>query len=588
MIEAQRKNKPVTTDVIICGGGPVGLATAFLLGKFGLSVALFERRPSTTTLPKGQYVHASTGELFRQWGVWDLLKDAGWETEKSNGQGFYVTIADGPVAEIRATFETHAEYVKKWENYSPAFPRKVPASDYESALRHQAAQWPDVEMRFNARVIDVNQNNGRVGVTVEHTESRECQEYQASYLVACDGAHSFIRSRIGTGQDHGPTFGNQILVEFRADLDETLGKDGFFHSFVLPPKYAGWFGSKHPSTGLWRYSFRHDEDTLPPEPLIIERIRGALGMWNLPVEIVDLFRFDYSTGLLRRWREGNVLFAGDAAHWHSPWGGFGMNSGIQDANNLAWKLGLVIKGVASESLLDTYQVERESKARITVKSATYNSLHYQAIAEAVRVGEGTYFSKGTISPEAKTFLQQRAEPHGENSVLHTGYQLGTVYTNGALLATGEQAPAPELGNYVETIIPGVRAPHAWLQGPDGARISTIDLWGAGFILIGYQCPPEWHCAAERLSAKLGVDLRYVNVGNGEDYLPEDEKFSKLYGQNGGEPVLVRPDGFIAAQLSTSASSSYEVVLEQALTKAFHIRALNASHMLKTEPATADS
>lgn len=588
MMSVPTNNKPITTDVIICGGGPVGLATAFLLGKFGLSVTLFERRPSTTTLPKGQYVHASTGELFRQWGVWDLLKDAGWETEKSNGQGFYVTVADGPVAEIRATFEPHAQYVKKWEKYSPAFPRKVPASEYESAIRHQAAQWPNVDMQFNTRVTDVNQDRGRVGVTVQHTESLQYQEYQASYLVACDGAHSFIRSRLGTGQDHGPTFGNQILVEFRANLDDTLGKDGFFHSFVLPPKYAGWFGSKHPSTGLWRYSFRHDEDTLPPEPLMLERIRGALGMWDLPVEIVDIFRFDYSTGLLRRWREDNVLFAGDAAHWHSPWGGFGMNSGIQDANNLAWKLSLVVKGVASDSLLNTYQTERESKARITVKSATYNSLHYQAIAEAVRVGEGSYFSKGTISPEAKTFLQQRADPHGENSVLHTGYQLGTVYTNGAILATGEPAPTPELGNYVETIIPGVRAPHAWLQDTGGTRISTIDLWGAGFVLIGYQCSANWYDAADNLSNKLGISLRFINVGHEGDYFPADEKFSRLYGQNVGGPILVRPDGFIAAQLSEHPSSSYEAALELVLSEAFHIPILNSTCIPKTEPVAIES
>src|SRR5690606_9932286 len=159
----------------------------------------------------------------------------------------------------------HADYVKKWERYSPAYPRKVPASEYEAAIRRQAAQWSNVTLNFNARVIDVDSNGQGVSVTVQNTENLERQAYQASYLVACDGAHSCIRSRIGTGQDHGPTFGNQILIEFRAALDDTLGKDGFFHSFVLPPKYAGWFGAKHPATGLWRYSFRHDEDELPPE-----------------------------------------------------------------------------------------------------------------------------------------------------------------------------------------------------------------------------------------------------------------------------------------------------------------------------------
>lgn len=150
--------------------------------------------------------------------------------------------------------------------------------------------------------------------------------------------------------------------------------------------------------------------TLPVDEVILERIRGALGMPELRVELVQTYRFDYSTGLLRNWREGNVFFAGDASHWHSPWGGFGMNSGVQDAANLAWKLEMVLKGQANDTLLDTYQVERRSKALITVKSATYNSLHYQAIAEAVRVAEGPLMVQGRISREAATFLSARSPP----------------------------------------------------------------------------------------------------------------------------------------------------------------------------------
>jgi hypothetical protein len=327
-----------------------------------------------------------------------------------------------------------------------------------------------------------------------------------------------------------------------------LGKDGFFHSFVLHPRYAGWFGAKHPDTGLWRYSFRHDEEILPAEDIILERMRGALGMPDLPIEIVQTHRFDYSTGLLRQWREGNVLFAGDSAHWHSPWGGFGMNSGIQDSNNLAWKLDLVLKGVASDALLDTYQVERQSKALITVKSATYNSLHYQAIAEAVRVGEAAFFAQGKISPEAKVFLSQRVDPHGENSVLHTGYQLGTVYASNAVVATAQEAPTPELAHYIETTVPGVRAPHAWLIDQDGKRVSTIDLWGEEFVLIGYRAASHWPGVAGRLSNSLGVKIRHVSVGESGDYLAQDSKFGDLYGKDKDEMILVRPDGFIAAKL----------------------------------------
>lgn len=551
-------------DVVVCGGGPVGLSMTFLLGRAGLRVAMFEKRPTTTTLPKGQYLHASTGEFFRQWGVWDLLQDAGWETEDANGQGFYVNVANGPVAAVRAIEGTHGEYVKKWEAYSPVFPRKVPASDYEAAIRRRAEAWPGASLHFNARVTDVDQQDDGVRLTVEDVQSHAIREVTARYVVACDGAHSFIRSRLGRGQDHGPTFGNQVLVEFRADLDDTLGKDGFFHSFVLNPRYAGWFGSKHPESGLWRYSFRHDEETPPVHEVVLERIRGALGMPGLPVEIFQTYRFDYSTGLLRHWRERNVLFAGDAAHWHSPWGGFGMNSGIQDANNLAWKLELVLKGKAGDSLLDTYEVERKSKARITVKSATYNSLHYQAIAEAARVGEGELFAQGKISAEAQLFLSQRAVPHGDNAVLHTGYQLGTVYRSQAVIANGEAAPIPELVDYVETTVPGVRAPHAWLQDAAGQRSSTVDLWGRRFVLIGHEVHAHWFAAAESAAHAMDIELPVVNVAKDGAYRPLDAKFEMLYETRHGDVILVRPDGFVAAKLRAADLEAATSQLQEAM------------------------
>ena len=561
-MNATLKSSPDQYDVILCGGGPVGLSLAYLLGRAGLQVALFERRASTTTLPKGQYLHASTGELFRQWGVWDLLHKAGWETERSNGQGFYVNVATGPVAQIRATEGTHADYVRKWSAYSPVYPRKIPAADYEAAIRRQASAWPTTALHFNSQVVDVTHQDNGVRVTVRDTETQATKVVGSRYLVACDGAHSFIRSRIGQGQDHGPTFGNQVLLEFRAELADTLGRDGFFHSFILDPRYAGWFGSQHPDTGLWRYSFRHDEDTLPPPEVLIARLRGALGMPALPVELVQTYRFDYSTGLLRRWREGPVFFAGDAAHWHSPWGGFGMNSGVQDAANLGWKLALVCQGVATEALLDTYEVERRSKALLTVKSATYNSLHYQAIAEAVRVAEGPQMARGTLSPQGVTFLTQRVVPHGDNSVLHTGYQLGTVYQSNAVVANEDPVPMPELCDYTESTAAGVRAPHAWLADATGRRLSTIDLWAQGFVLIGHRVARHWAPAVQSVAVGTGLAVHLADVHEDGPCRPYDAKFAALYGRERGAVFLVRPDGFIAAKLHADS----EAVATQALTR----------------------
>lgn len=333
---------------------------------------------------------------------------------------------------------------------------------------------------------------------------------------------------------------------------------------MLHPRYSGWFGSQNPDTGLWRYSFRHDEDEVPPRSVLVERIRGALVDPGCSVDIREVLRFGYTTGLLRSWREGNVFFAGDAAHWHSPWGGYGANSGVQDANNLAWKLALVLKGGANDSLLDTYEVERKSKAREVVKAATYNSLNFQAITASVMVGEHEAMRTGELSDAGRAFLAEHAAAQGTNAVLHTGFQLGTFYRSEAVLNDGYEAPAHTLGTYVETITPGARAPHAWLRDGDGEKVSTSDLWGGAFTVITSTDGPAWTDAAQEVGSALGLDLVYVDVGATGDYIPSNAKFGRIYTR----PVLARPDGFIACQLDASsaadASRSLDSVMRQIL------------------------
>ncbi|MGQ7935282.1 FAD-dependent oxidoreductase [Paraburkholderia sp. D1E] len=558
--------EPAPYDVAICGGGPVGLALAYLLGRENLRVVLFEKRCHTTQLPKGQFVHASTAELYRQWGVWDLLDGAGWSIDASNGQGYYVRVALGPVAEIRQSSGIESEYVEKWQELSPVYPRKIPASDYEAALYRQAARWSCVSLRFGHEVVEVTDTGEAVHLLVREASG---EEYAASalYLVACDGARSFVRSQLGRGEDHGPTFGNQILTEFEADLDASLGQDGFFHSFVLDPRYAGWFGSQHPETGYWRYSFRHDEEQLPDSGVVLARIRGALGMPHLPVKVVKTWRFDYTTGLLRSWREGRVFFAGDAAHWHSPWGGYGANIGVQDANNLAWKLALVIRRQASSKLLDTYEAERKPKAELAVKAATYNSLNFQALIAATLVGEPEASRSGKLSPRALAFLREGVERHGANSVLHTGFQFGATYDSSAVIRDGAIAPPSTLSDYKESTVPGVRAPHVWLKDRNGRIRSTVDLWGTGFVLLIQHETRQWGEAVVAVGRETGVAIRLITFGSGGEYLAVEPRFSRLYSLDHGNALLIRPDGFIGRRLRLSGADQSSTTDAVALLRA---------------------
>jgi hypothetical protein len=301
---------------------------------------------------------------------------------------------------------------------------------------------------------------------------------------------------------------------------------------------------------------------LPDNETILARIHGALGM-DVPVGILRTYRFDYTTGLLRRWREGNVFFAGDAAHWHSPWGGYGANSGVQDSNNLSWKLAMVLKGMASDDLLDTYEVERKAKAWQVVKAATYNSLHFQSIMQSVIVGEPKLASHGELSDVGRQFLQQRFDPHGANTVLHTGFQLGTVYDSQAVIRDGATAPVPDLKDYVETTVPGVRAPHIWLRDGKGQRLSIVDLWGTSFALVIGRDGAAWRQAMDALRARRDVPLTIVDASMGGEYEAVDSKFAELYaGSDRDGVVLVRPDGFVARRFHGDAARDGYRFLEE--------------------------
>lgn len=549
---------PYQFDVIVCGAGPAGLSAAYLLGREGLRVAVFEKRPTTTQLPKGQAVMASTAELFRQWGIWEPLLDKGWSTEASNGQGFYLRVIDGPVAAVRAIEGGHDDYVAKWSCYSPVYPRKIPASDYETALRRAAERLPGVTLHFSTPVVKAEHTTDGVLITVHDSATGHERRVSARYVIVCDGAHSLVRAQLGSGQDHGPAFTRQILTEFHADLDDTLGKDGFFHSFILDPRHAGWFGSKHPDTGVWRYSFKHDEDELPPLEVVRERIRGALGMPELAIRITRIHRFDYTTGLLRQWREGNVFFAGDAVHWHTPWGGLGMNSSIQDVHNLSWKLALVLKRSAGGELLASYQQERRAKALRTVKQATYNALHFQAIVESLRVGEPELLARGELSAEGRDFLRDRVNLHTANSILHVGYQLGTVYRSNAVLADESGAPAEEVVTYQESTAAGVRLPHAWLVNRQDERVSTRDLANGCFVLLVQGQTSEWLAAAQGCRTSTGLAPNFVSVCKEGTHQPADHKFSEVFGADEEMALLIRPDGYVGARFTGNTDKAAEL------------------------------
>jgi putative polyketide hydroxylase len=266
-------------------------------------------------------------------------------------------------------------------------------------------------------------------------------------------------------------------------------------------------------------------------------VRQAAGVDDLDVEILGAVPWVAAALVAERYREGRVFLAGDAAHHMPPTGGFGMNTGVQDVHNLAWKLAAVLRGYAGPGLLASYEVERLPYGRAITE---------QSLVNARSLGRGDAVE---TAPPAAGGL---ARPEFLNEL---GMIFGASYESSAVIPDGTEPV--KVGNpvtdYVPTARPGGRAPHAWLER-DGARLSTLDLFGDGFVLLAGPDGAAWKDAALAAAGELAVALSGLTVGAGGDLADPAGAWLDLYGLAPSGAVLVRPDGYVAWRTPTATAA----------------------------------
>jgi hypothetical protein len=253
-----------------------------------------------------------------------------------------------------------------------------------------------------------------------------------------------------------------------------------------------------------------------------------------------------------RYRRGRVFLAGDAAHHMPPTGGFGLNTGVQDVHNLAWKLAAVLHGWAGPSLLDAYEDERLPYGRAITE---------QALANARSLGRGE-----SLDPTPPAAL---ARPEFLNEL---GMIFGAQYESDAVVADG--TPPPKVANpvtdYEPSARPGSRAPHVWIER-GGARLSTVDLFdGRRFTLLAGPEGGAWCEAARAAAERLTVPLDALTISGADSHADGEGAWLATYGLERDGAVLVRPDGYVAwRKASAPAAPLVEIsgALEHVLSRA---------------------
>ncbi|MBI2735289.1 MAG: FAD-dependent monooxygenase [Rhodospirillales bacterium] len=516
--------------VLIVGGGPVGLMASLLLSRLGIRSLLVERHPGTAIHPKARGINARTMEVFRQQGIEAAVRKAGLPPERT---GFIVWAKSLAGEEI----ERRVPWGRS-ERSTDVSPVRacLCAQDYlEPVLRRCAEAEPPGELGFNTELKGFTQDSAGVTATLRDVVTGAERKVSAQYMIAADGAQSQVRNALGVRMDGKKDVYDSVNILLEADLRPWTADRPAALYFIESDRLRGTFLTinAHDRWGFLVNSLKAQgyapQDFTPERST--ELVRLAAGVPDLPVKILGVAPWVASAHVAEQYRHGCIFLAGDAAHEMPPTGGFGMNTGVQDVHNLCWKLALVLQDKAADSLLQSYHDERQPLARIITE---------QALANAISMGRLQKTSETTgARPE---FLNEQ------------GMIFGASYRSAAVVPDGTPPPAVAnpITDYVASARPGGRAPHVWLQRPDGERVSAIDLVGKGFTLVAGARGAEWAEAAKAMQASNGIDVAPILVGNG-GLQPADERWRETYGIDEGGAVLVRPDGYVGWRSASGVS-----------------------------------
>jgi 2-polyprenyl-6-methoxyphenol hydroxylase-like FAD-dependent oxidoreductase len=461
-----------TIDLLIIGAGPVGLTAALLFTKLGHSVRIVERRGDTQRAPAAHVVNARTFEVWRQMGldVDLILQDA-----HNPSQAGFVHWVPRLGGEILGSLP-YEQQGDDMLQFTPTPLRNLSQHRLEPALVAELQQL-GVSVENNTTWNSCTET--KEDITSMLTAHDSTFAIRSKWLLACDGASSAAREASGIVMEGPGELQTFVMIHFIADLSSLVGDHPGIIFWICDPSSGGTLVS-HGGNNEW--VLMHPDSTVRDHKLSLEEcepiVRNALVSTDVDISLLRCSTWTMTSQLADTYRKGRLLVAGDAAHRFPPTGGMGLNTGVQDVHNLAWKLSAVINGAAPESLLDSYGSERRPVAARNAQASLDNAMKMFEVFIALGIDPDPqisqqHFEEILASPDARGTLDVAIQNQATHFDMF-GLQIGYKYELPA-----STSPVPELTdevirNFTPSSDPGNRLPHGWIE-KDGSVISTLDL-----------------------------------------------------------------------------------------------------------------
>ena len=554
----------------IVGAGPAGLAAAILLKQKGVEATIFERRGGTCSLPQAHVVNTRTSEILREMGLFEAMTAAAAPAHKLRWITWSDSLAGVQFGQL--PYQGSPEQFAVRQRSSPAWTLNI-AQDKLEGMLYEGLATLGGSVCFGHHVINAIPAGKAAVLTIRTHDGMERSE-TFDYVLACDGANSTVRKALAIEMEGPASLARFASAYFTANLDKFLGERSGPVHFIAGPDFRGALIGFDLAT-TWAVMCVMPADASPAEfstDVMRELIRRAVGDPDLKLELMGVGSWNMSAQVAVEFARGPFFLVGDAAHRFPPTGGLGLNTGVQDAHNIAWKLAFVQQGWANQKLLDSYALERRPVALRNRDHSLSNALRMVEVDDAIGASTLAPIDPAVVSrppaPSVAHVLQTNSsESKAKRRRIQSAIEDQRAHFDSLDMEIGYQYD-PANSKYDRTHVThtyqpivalGGLLPHFYLNTSDGVTSSLDVLSNTGFTLFVGSKGRRWEEAACDVFERRG-GLKVVRIDMSAKL---DRDWRSITGTQFEGGLLVRPDGHIAWRELGAMTDAGKEALERA-------------------------